>query len=102
RPVRPVLMMTKPGELVVNEKVLMAIVANGTHSLSRFARAYVFTMLALGGAFASFMFAMGAHDHSISLGGKLAITAFVTSMAMFGAALPVAVVVGILFLAFAR
>jgi hypothetical protein len=86
----------------MKEQVLLAIVANGASSLSRFARVYVFTMLGLGGAFASLMLTMGAHDHSVSLGGALAITAFMTAVAMFGAALPVAVVVGILFLAFAK
>jgi hypothetical protein len=86
----------------MGEKLFLTLLANATSSLSRFARVYVITMLGLGGAFASLMLAMGAHDHSVSFGGALALTAFFTVMAMFAAALPVAIVVGILFLAFAK
>jgi uncharacterized membrane protein len=87
----------------MNEKILLALAANATSSLSRFAKAYVFTMLGLGALAGAGSFAMGVAAQEQSSMFLLACGAVLMAvLVMFSAALPVAVVVGILCLAFAK
>ena len=87
----------------MSEKLLLALAANATSSLSRFARAYVLAMLAFGGLWAAGVFvnSMQYAGHG-SVVMNLAMAVVMAGMASAAAALPVAVIVGILFLAFAK
>jgi hypothetical protein len=99
--VLPVL-MSPTWRTEMNEKILLTLAANATSSLSRFARAYVFTMLGIGGAVGSVLFSLCMKDQHPEVSVSLGIAAFGALVTMFGAALPVAVVVGVLCLAFSK
>lgn len=87
----------------MSEKLLMMLAANATSSLSRFARAYVFTMLGVGGAAGAGCFILGVVANEQPSMFLLACgSAMMAILIMFAVALPVAVVLGILFLAFAK